>query len=187
MASNIIAVQGNHEAWVGTGLPLDPIPGMSDGELQHQHWTHSRLDKPRRDYIRAMPFEINEVVEGMHLRMVHFALESDRKTFKGVDFRGIDTDILPLFDWKGADFLCFGHLHNWRYSGWYKGCYFLNPGSVGCSHSSSAPYAVVSITGGEFSVEQRAIPYDRTQLLIEYDRLEIPAKETIRKLFYGLR
>jgi predicted phosphodiesterase len=34
-AINLISIQGNHETWVVNGLPLDPIPGMSDEELMH--------------------------------------------------------------------------------------------------------------------------------------------------------
>jgi predicted phosphodiesterase len=74
-ASGMICVPGNHEAWVTTGLPPDPVPGLQDdGELMHQHWTHSRLDRARRDFIRGLPWAISETIQGVRLAVVHFAL-----------------------------------------------------------------------------------------------------------------
>jgi hypothetical protein len=66
------------------------------------------------------------------------------------------------------------------------GCHYLNPGSAGCNHKKIAPYAIVTIQDGSISVEQLEIPYDRRELLAQYDRLEIPARETILKIFFGV-
>ena len=71
-SKGMICVQGNHEAWVTTGLPPDPVPGLQDDdELLHQHWTHSRLDRARRDFIRGLPHAISETIQGVHLTVVH--------------------------------------------------------------------------------------------------------------------
>ena len=53
---------------------------MDDDELRHQHWTHSRLDKGRRDFIRGFPYSLREEIEGVKLTVVHFAL-----TLAGMD------------------------------------------------------------------------------------------------------
>jgi putative phosphoesterase len=185
MSANLIAVQGNHEQWIGSGLPLDPIPEMSDEELQHQHWTHSRLDRVQKDYIRAMPFDITETLEGVRLRMVHFAFDQAHKSFMHVDFKATDIEILSLFEPEEEDIVCFGHLHNRLINQPYRGSYFLNPGAAGCNHKSVAPYATVTIQDNQFTVERYQVPYDRGALLARYDQLEIPARETIRKIFYG--
>jgi putative phosphoesterase len=183
---NLWSVKGNHESWVERGLPLDPIPGMSDEELLHQHWTHSRLDKPRRDFIKAMPFKKSETIEGVNVSIVHYALDHTGKAFKPTDYPQTDIDIMSSFNNVEGHLICFGHLHRRQINRIYEGCYYLNPGSAGCNHKNIAPYAIVTLQDGSISVEQLEIPYDRTELLAEYDRLEIPARETIKKIFYGV-
>jgi len=186
MTRPILSVQGNHDGWVVRGLPTDPIPGMDDNELMHQHWTHSRLDQGRRDFIKAMPHAIDEVHEGVRILVVHFALENDGKSLKSVNERGREEEILECFGCPEADIVCFGHLHSRPFSKSYGGTHFLNPGSVGCSHDGFANYAIVETSDGKFSVTEHRVPYDREALLARYDELEIPARRFIRRCFFGV-
>lgn len=179
-------VLGNHEMWVRDGLPLNPTPVLSDEELQHQHWTHSRLNKSQRDYLRALPLVIDETVEDVRLHIVHFALADDELGYQGIGFSASDEETLALFSDIDADLICYGHLHNRRVNQLYQGRHFLNPGSAGCAPHSCAPYALVSIEKGAFTITLHDVPYDRGPLLARYDTLEIPARDTIRKLFFGV-
>lgn len=186
-AGGMRCVQGNHEAWVTRGLPPDPVPGLQDDdELMHQHWTHSRLDQAQRDFIRGLPWASTETLAGVRLTVVHCALAPDGRTLRDVSPRWADADILDLFADTPGDLVCFGHLHERRFNRAYHGRHFLNPGSAGCGHRSEAPYAIVDIAGGRFTVEERIVPYDRGALLARYDELEIPARDFIRKVFFGV-
>ncbi len=178
-------VQGNHEEWLERGLPIDPLPIMDDEELMHQYWTHSRLDQPRRDFLRALPHAINERLEGVRILVVHFALGEDGKSLKSVNPRGTDEEILDRFGEVDADLVCFGHLHGRRFNRAYHGTHFLNPGSVGCSHDGNADYAVIDLYRGAFQITPRRVPYERQALLARYDKLEIPARDFIRKTYFG--
>lgn len=179
-------VRGNHEEWIEKGLPLDPLPSMSDGELMHHHWTHSRIDKPRRDFIRTMPQAINETIDGVRILIVHFALGDDDKSMKNVNPNGTDEEILEQFGTVVADLVCFGHLHNRRLSQAYNGTHFLNPGAVGCAHDAFACYAIIDVFQGDFRIEARRVFYHRQALLARYDKLQIPDRQFIRKVFFGV-
>ena len=186
-ASGMLCVQGNHEAWVTTGLPPDPGPGlMDDDELLHQHWTHSRLDRPRRDFIRGLPHVISETIQDVHMVVVHFALAADGCSLVDVSPRWGDAEILDLFADTPGDLVCFGHLHERRFNCEYQGRRFLNPGAAGCSHRSEASYAIVELAGGGFAIEERQVAYERGPLLARYDALEIPTRDFIRKVFFGV-
>jgi putative phosphoesterase len=186
-ASGMICVQGNHEAWVTTGLPPDPVPGLQDdGELMHQHWTHSRLDRARRDFIRGLPWAISETIQGVRLTVVHFALAVDGRSLKDVSPRWDDAGILDLFTDTPGDLVCFGHLHERRFNREYHGRHFLNPGAAGCSRRPEATYAIIEMADGHFAIEERQVTYEREALLARYDALEIPARAFIRKVFFGV-
>jgi putative phosphoesterase len=180
-------VQGNHDAWVSKGLPLEPTPNMSDEELMHQHWTHSHLDSSRRAFLRTMPYAITETIEGVRFRVVHFALEANGRRFKAIPHTRLpEEEILDVFDDTDVDLLCFGHIHPRQFNRVYKGCHFFNPACVGCSHDSHAWYGTVDFSAGHFQVAMHRVPYDRKALLAEYDLLRIPARVTIRKVFFGV-
>ena len=181
-------VQGNHEAWVTRGLPLDPNPPyMDDEELMHQHWTHSRLDASRREFIRSMPYAITETIEGVRFRIVHFALEPNSRKFKTIPSTRLpEEEILDVFDDTNVDLICFGHIHPRQFNRTYRERHFFNPTAAGCSHDSRASYGMVEFTDGQFNITTHSVPYDRTELLAEYDVLRIPARGFIRKYFFGV-
>ncbi len=186
-ASGMRCVQGNHEAWVATGLPPGPVPGlMDDDELLHQHWTHSHLDRPRRDFIRGLPHVISETIQDVHLTVVHCALAADGRTLVDVSPRWSDAAILDLFAETPGDLVCFGHLHERRFNCAYQGRHFLNPGAAGCNRQPEATYAIIEMTDGHFAIEERRVAYQREALLARYDALEIPARDFIRKVFFGV-
>lgn len=186
-SSGMRCVQGNHEAWVTTGLPPDPVPGLQDDdELLHQHWTHSRLDRPRRDFVRGLPHAISETIHGVHLTVVHFALAADGRSLVAVSPRWGDAEILDLFADTSGDMICFGHLHERRFNCAYQGQRFLNPGATGCSQRPEAAYAIVDIADGRCEIAEQRVTYDRSALLARYDALEIPARDFIRKAFFGV-
>ncbi len=186
-ASGMRCVQGNHEAWVATGLPPDPVPGlMDDDELLHQHWTHSHLDRSRRDFIRGLPHVISETIQGVRMTVVHWALATDGRTLVDANPRWDDAAILALFAETPGDLVCFGHLHERRFNHEYQGRRFLNPGAAGCSQRPEAAYAIVDISDGRCEIAERRVAYDRSALLARYDALKIPARDFIRKVFFGV-
>ena len=186
ISNGVRCVLGNHDELVVKGLPLDPVPGMGDDELMHQHWTHSRLDKPRRDFIRGFPYMLQEQIEGVQLTVVHFALTQQQNAFKPVDFRGSEEEILGLFSDTPGELMCFGHLHGQRLNREYGSRHFLNPGSLGTGAQAEASYAWIELREGRFEIEMLRVPYQRGELLARYDQLEIPAREVIRKIFFGV-
>ena len=42
--SNAHLIMGNHDDWFINGLPEPQPEWMSDGEVEHQHWTHAQVD-----------------------------------------------------------------------------------------------------------------------------------------------
>lgn len=73
-----------------------------------------------------------------------------------------------------------------RFYGEYHGRRFLNPGAAGCSQRPEAAYAIVDISDGRCEITERRMAYDRSALLARYDALEIPARDFIRKVFFGV-
>lgn len=45
---------------------------------------------------------------------------------------------------------------------------------------------MVEIAGGHFAIQGCRVAYEREALLARYDALEIPARDFIRKVFFGV-
>ena len=61
---------------------------------------------------------------------------------------------------------------------------YLNPGALGCNNKPLAPYAVIQVKE-EIKIEMRAVPYDNIDFLNSYEKLEVPEREFILKVFHG--
>ena len=183
--NGVRCVTGNHEAWLTEGLPIDPTPAMDDDEFMHQHWTHSRIDRNRRDYVRSFPYRIDEVYGTVRLSFVHFALDSSGKEFYAVDPQGPDEDVLDRFSDIDSDLICFGHLHDRVMDTGYKGRRFLNPGAAGCSTNAIARFSVVDLSGDIFQTILVKVEYDQVDLFRRYYDLQVPAREFIFRAFFG--
>lgn len=185
-AWGMICVRGNHEAWLMGDAPVGLGQGLRDqDEMDHEQWTLSRLDRAQRDFIREMPPIISATIDGVHFSVVHFALAADGCSISDVSPRWSDDRILDLFVRMPGALVCFGHLHERRFNRIYRGQHFLNPGAVGCSHHGEARFATVDILGGRFAIAEHRVAYERGPLLAAYDVLEVPARDFIRKVFFG--
>jgi|GEM_PF-3239646 len=88
--------------------------------------------------------------------------------------------------YHAGDLICFGHIHPRQFNLKYHGRHFLNSGGVGFSKNGSASYAIIDIKAGGFEIAIEKVMYDREPLLRRYDELEIPDRDLIRKVFFGV-
>jgi predicted phosphodiesterase len=177
-------VAGNHEACLTSGLPTDPTPVMDDDELMHQHWTHSRLDKPRRDWLRALPYRIDRVYGSTRVTFVHFALTAWGDEFSRIDPGAPVAELLDEFSEIDADLVCFGHLHERAMDRVHRGRRFLNPGAAGCGERPFAKFSVVELSDDTIGITPVEAGYDRAEMFRRLRDLEVPARDFIRRYFF---
>ena len=108
---NLKCVAGNHELYYLNGL-LAPQPSwMSDGEVQHQMWTHRQLGNQRRSIVGQWPMAIAAAFEGVKTVFVHYGLTVCRGDFKGIVRNLSGADLDPVFEGCDAEIVFFGHDH----------------------------------------------------------------------------
>lgn len=174
-------VMGNHDAWFAFGLP-EPRPAwMSEGEVEHQRWTHRQLSDAHRAAARRWPYELAVEVGDATATLVHYA-----RTPSG-GFAHLRRPTAEDFDRLYADLaggvVVFGHDHR-PYDLSFGGRRFLNPGSLGCHDRPEARALVLAPAGaGNVEVSRLAIPYDDAALLADFDRRRVPEREFIRQAF----
>lgn len=182
---NIQFVMGNHDSYYVHGLPTPQPDWMSDGEVQHQRWTHSRLDPQMRSAVAGWPYVLERDLEGVRTVFVHYALAPSAQDYQPVVRNATAADLDRMFELHSAALVFYGHDHGRSDE---KGrARYVNPGSLGCHGKAIARYCVVEIHGGKYTVEHRGAPYDDDELLNAFERRGVPEREFIYRAFFGRR
>jgi predicted phosphodiesterase len=198
-------VAGNHDAYFVDGLPEPQPDWMSDGEVQHQRWTHARLDAQHyrragqlsdawtytrldahlRSVLAQWPYILEREFEGVRTVFVHYGLALSGRDFVPVVRQANATDLDRMFISHDADLIFYGHHHS--RSDVQGRARYVNPGSLGCHDKAVARYCVVEFQQGRYTVEHRAVSYDDTALFRTFERRDVPERQFIYRAFFGGR
>ncbi len=178
-------VIGNHEGYFINGLPTPTPTWISEGEVQHQHWTHSRLDSQLRSVLGEWPYGLEDDFEGVRTAFVHYGLDQSGQEFQPFIHNAQATDLDRLFSAYDVALLFYGHNH--RESDVMGRARYVNPGSLGCYSQAIARYCVVEFQRGQYTVEHRRVPYDDTELFRAFEQRNVPDRALIYRAFFGGR
>jgi predicted phosphodiesterase len=182
---NIHFVIGNHDAYFVHGLPNPQPAWMSDGEVQHQRWTHARLDPELRPVLANWPLLLGVDFEGVRALFMHYALAPTGQDFQPVMREPTLADLDRIFDVSDAALVFYGHHH--PSSDEVGRARYVNPGSLGCHTEALARYCVAEFHRGQVRIEHRSVPYDDGELLAAFERCEVPEGEFVCRAFFGGR
>ena len=178
-------VMGNHDAWFAYGLP-DPQPSwMSDGEVRHQQWVHSRIDTSLRTVVGEWPYLIEEVFEDIRVSFLHYGLTESGRNFARFHLDPEPADLDELYSSLNSDVVFYGHNHS--NSDMVSKARYVNPGSLGCYTEPVARYAVLKYQEKRYELEVRRISYDDSALFHEFVQRDVPEREFICRAFFGGR
>jgi predicted phosphodiesterase len=178
-------VMGNHETYFLDGLPTPKPSWMSDGEVQHQHWTHTRLGPHMRAAIEAWPYSLQRSFEGVRTAFVHYALDSSGRDFLPLVRSATDAGLDVLFSSLEAQLVFYGHAHS--PSDVQGQARYINPGSLGCCGEALARYCIAEFGRGRYKLEHHAVPYDDRALFQAFERRQVPDRAFIYRAFFGGR
>jgi predicted phosphodiesterase len=179
---DVHCLMGNHDAWFACGLP-DPRPSwMSPDEWEHQLWTHSQLSAAHRLHVASWPYSLHWDTEVGTLLFLHFPRDPTGEFLSPRAAPTTPEEATAIF---GADarLICFGHQHEScdLESGTTR---YLNPGSLGCNDHPAARVAFVSArASAALLVTHGTAPYSPTELIADFDRRAVPARDFIRRTF----
>lgn len=180
---NISFVKGNHDEDILKILDGHEPTGIG-AKIEHHQWVASRLDKKFIPKLTSIPKERYENLNGKNFLFVHYHL-NESGNFLPVDYLPSALELDKIYNNSKVDVVCFGHHHTVHHFK-SKERLYLNPGSLGCNHQPLAPYAILQIGGsGQFDISFREVPYDNREFLLSYEKLKVPAKEFILKIFHG--
>lgn len=178
-------VMGNHDAWFVNGLP-NPIPvWMSEGEVEHQNWTHMQIRSEFKQIIAEWPYLLQENFAGVSATFLHYGLNDLGRDFVSIIREPQQDELDMMFGDFGTDLVFYGHHH--PFSDVNGTSRYINPGSLGCCNQPVARYTIVRCDGGKFAIEHRVIAYDDHELLQAFEARKVPERAFLYKAFFGDR
>jgi predicted phosphodiesterase len=179
-----LLIMGNHDAWFAYGLPEPQPAWMSDGELEHQRWTHAQLDPGLRAVVDRWPDVIAEPFGGVPMTFLHYPLEAPRSFVPIMPAPSVAKLDAAFAPYQGP-LIFYGHHH--PFSDVQGRARYLNPGSLGCAPAAIARYSLVEVEHGSWSVTHRQAPYDDTALYAAFEQRAVPERGFIYRAFFGDR
>jgi predicted phosphodiesterase len=181
---DIRCLMGNHDELFALGLPARHLSGLGNAEYSHQQWNHAQLTAEMRDAVAAWPYVFDLTRNGVKVRFCHYAPPAGGSGFASQIVNPAPADLDELFAPEGADIVFYGHHH--PMSDLQGRSRYVNPGAAGCSTDGLARYAMLDIAeDGDWTLDLRAVPYDRPALIAEFERRAVLAREEILRGFFG--
>jgi putative phosphoesterase len=182
---NIHFIMGNHDAWYVDGLPTPQPTWMSDGEVQHQHWTHASLGPQFRPALAQWPYSLTHEIEGVQTTFVHYALLPSGHDWRPIIPSPTSEDLDRMFEQHRSALVFYGHHH--PFSDLFGHARYVNPGSLGCYDRAVARYAIAEYTYGQVTVTRNAVAYDDHELGRAFEQRNVPERKFIARAFFGGR
>ncbi|WP_438431341.1 metallophosphoesterase family protein [Gorillibacterium sp. sgz500922] len=187
---DVSLLAGNHDEAVLALVRGEAYPASHAQVREHHQWIVDRMDRKFHSKLAGLPRTLLRTLEGRTFRFTHYALVrgKERAPIGREPYASIvkptRENLETLFRECREDFICFGHDHLPLCLRGNRSM-FLNPGSVGCTAEPSAPYAILEVAKDSVQVHLEEAAYDRTEFLASYERLKVPDREFILKVFHG--
>jgi putative phosphoesterase len=187
---DILMITGNHDEAVLALSRQETYPESHQSERAHHQWIADRTDPGYLDKIHRLPRQIFQQIEGHAVLFTHYHISHDKATthisenpFSRIVKPSLESLELLFQEQTDTELICFGHhhpLHHFR----NNRSIFLNPGSLGCQPKPAAPYAIIDIKE-EIKIKLTEVLYDNRSFLEGYERLKVPERDIILKIFHG--
>ena len=177
-------LMGNHDAWFAHGLPAPRPAWMSEGEVQHQRWTHDQLAPALRATVADWPWAIRVAFGPLAVSFQHYALDPARQGLGTFIPRPDAAALDRAFPDDGTALFFYGRDHG--ASDLQGRARYVNPGALGCHTAPLARFAILGVgDDGDYTVRHEAVPYDDGPLLRAFAERRVPERDFILRAFYG--
>ena len=179
---NLIAcIKGNHESYLLNGMEDS---NMDEHERRYHEWEHKLLSDGSKNFLSSLSVTKVLKLEGKTIYVVHYAQDGNHynKFVKSPSTNDLD----GLFSNINSDIIIYGHDHSPSYIKGDK--IYINPGALGCpGKDKNITRAGILILDDEIRYQQLLLEYNVQNEIDKIEKYNFPAKEIIKKVFYGIR
>lgn len=185
---HLVAVRGNHERYLLEGVPDCVLneEGMGYEEMQQHRWEFRQLSEASMHFLEKLPYDACLMVEGRRIMVLHYAMDARHRYINYIPHP--DASTLPrIFSEIHKDVVLYGHDHT-RCICQAQGTLYANCGSLGCPapDHNIARAGIMELTDRNLSFTPLEVPYPVEEVLAAIDRLQYPAANEIKRIFFAV-
>ncbi len=182
-------ITGNHDEAILALAQGNQYPDFHPRD--HHQWLAERIDPRFVPLLAELPRRLVSEYVGKKLLLVHYHITEDNLTVPIDRHPWLPIDRVPTLErleefYADTDYdaVLFGHHHPLhQFESEHR--LYLNPGALGCNPRPLAPYAILHVNEDEIRAEVREVAYENGEFLASYERLQVPDREFILKIFHG--
>jgi putative phosphoesterase len=182
-------ITGNHDEAILSLIAGEGHPDSYKHTREHHEWIASHLHPEHVAKLKTLSRILEANLNGTRILGIHYHIEETKRQahiqeepFYTILEPTIENMELMFGDYQ-ADIICFGH-HHPEHLFQAKGKTYLNPGALGVSKGDTAPYGIIDLSKEDAEVTIHHVPYDKAVFLEKFERLQVPQREILFKLFY---
>lgn len=188
--TDLTMITGNHDEGIISLAKGEEYPSNHPNVKEHHQWILNRMDPSFIPKLEQLPRTINQTIDGRSILFTHYQYKKgklqehiSKNPFSSIVEPSLE-NLESLFVENDEDLICFGHHHPLHY---FRGdcTIYLNPGSLGCNNKPTAPYAIVTVSNKKIEINLKEAPYDNTAFLNSYQKLKVPERDFILRVFHG--
>lgn len=183
LRKDISCVLGNHDEAI-INILNGQEPGSHGEEREHHYWIAKNMSKKFVPFLNEIPKKLECIINSKRFLFLHYHMNDDNRLLS-IDINPTFEKLDDLYKAENVDIVCFGHHHVLHH---FKGKdrIYLNPGALGCNSKPVATYATVSVKDdGCVDCNVKEVAYDNKDFLLNYHRYDVPAKNTLLRIFHG--
>ncbi|SDN30801.1 phosphoesterase, MJ0936 family [Psychrobacillus sp. OK028] len=187
--SDVRMITGNHDEAILSLISGEGHPDSYKHTREHHEWIANQLSKENVQRLQQLPRIVTKDINGTRLFGIHYHIEAHMRDahireepFYTILEPTLENSINMFGDYP-ADIICFGHNHP-EHLFQTDNKILLNPGALGVSKGNTAPYAIIDFSLDKPEVTIHHVKYDKETFLEKFEKLQVPQREILFKLFY---
>ena len=180
--SNIKVIKGNHEVYqINKELAKSHL---SDGEKKHKEWITNQLSEDDINYIKDLPMELEELIDGKLFNFSHFFLNSEKDYYESLQILGSEK-VFDVANIQESDYMFIGHSHDPFQI--HNDNLVTCVGSSGCRKNNMTFYTILEVRHKNVRITKKEILFDRKTFEKEFKNNNFPDRERVSEIFFGIK
>ncbi len=182
MDSKIKVIKGNHEIYQIDDEKAKEL--LTEDEYSHMSWIKSQLNDEEMNYLKELPIEYEELIDGKLFTFAHFFLNEKKDYYRVLNILS-DNRIYDITGKEETDYMFMGHSHDDFQI--HNKSLFTCVGSSGCTKDNTTFYTVLEVNNGIVKMYKQELYYDRKSFEREVLKEDYPDRARLVDIFFGIK
>lgn len=154
--NNCIWLMGNHDSYIGYGLPEEEYKYFKPDKIAHQNYMRNIIKDKYKNIMKNLPKDYSIMIGDKTLYFTHYIWETENKVIDNPEIP-TEENISQIFSHISADYVFYGHEHTFSHLK-HNNKEYVCIGSLGMTHPGH--YTIIETNEDKIKIEHKTINFD---------------------------